>query len=101
MKTYRAIALCFVMLLLTAGMAIDCKSETRDFSVGSGIDVSVFVYSERDPALSDEFIQRIEDRTVLMLRAMMGSNANVQMLRLPNLNGWLREHRLSDLSTQQ
>ena len=66
-----------------------------------GLDIGVYIHAEAHPALSDAFVARSYRRIEQSLSLLLGSNAVVRRESYPNLDAWLRNRGLDQLSAQQ
>ncbi len=97
--TRRMILFLLGLCLVIGGRASSVMGQS--FPGGSGMEVSVFLYADPNPALNQRFVESLEQQALLMLRTMLGSGANVELLRLPNLSKWLQRGELDELDEEQ
>lgn len=83
----------FVLLVV-----LNSTVDAQVFPPVNRLEVSVVLYSEQDPAVSEVFLSQVRERVGLVLRTTLGSNAKADVRSVPAVDAWLSEHSLSELT---
>ncbi|TWU05627.1 coiled-coil domain-containing protein [Stieleria varia] len=71
------------------------------FPVATGLDVSVVLHAERDPAVSDSLLTAVQNRVERLFVTVLGAGATVDIVSRPAVDEWLGRNSIEQLTAAQ